>query len=242
MYVQSDGATLAGVDGQGVLWRWSPTDAKPRQLGALPTGRPPTEIQFSPGGRELVAIDFGHNAVVQMSAESGETLRELTLRDPRDVEWSHDGAVAAIASLNDVVLLKPRLADPLVRVASHQGAANCVAWHPAGQYVASGGQDRVVLITDVARRQAVATLQGHRSGVTAAAFSPDGRCLATADVQGTIKLWHTATWQFLYDLTTTGEQCHKLSFSPAGDRLTAQFAQRVLVFGQRMDATSVARD
>lgn len=237
MVAERDGAALLGIDGHGQLWHWSPSDLEPRRLGALPTAKPPTDLQCSPAGHEILAIDFGENAVMRMSAESGQALATLTLRDPRDVDWSRDGALAAIASLNDVVLFNPRVTDPFARIASHQAAANCLTWHPGGQFVASGGQDRIVLITDVTRRQTVTTLQGHRASVTAAVFSPDGKCLATADVQGTIKLWHTATWQFLYDLATAGETCHKLSFSPSGDRLTAQFADRVLVFGNAAQAS-----
>ncbi|MFN8003839.1 MAG: WD40 repeat domain-containing protein [Acidobacteriota bacterium] len=41
----------------------------------------------------------------------------------------------------------------------------------------------------------IARLTGHTALVTATAFAPDGKTLATADESGVIKFWNVATWQ-----------------------------------------------
>ena len=111
---------------------------------------------------------------------------------------------------------------------------------PDNRLVASGGSDRSVILTDIEHRQ-TAVLRGHRTIVTAAVFSPDGRCLATGDDDGTIKLWHTATRQYLYDLAVDRGACSKLLFSADGRRLAALVEGRVHVFDTQC-ASNATRD
>ena len=72
--------------------------------------------------------------------------------------------------------------------------------------------------------------------MTAAAFCPEGRCFATGDAEGTIKLWHTATRQYLFDLAVDrGAPCTKLLFSADGRRLAALVGGKALVFETQRD-------
>src|SRR2546425_10464637 len=45
-----------------------------------------------------------------------------------------------------------------------------------------------------------ATLSGHQSLIAAIAFSPDGRHLASASADGTVKVWNTSTGEQLRTL------------------------------------------
>jgi WD40 repeat protein len=42
-----------------------------------------------------------------------------------------------------------------------------------------------------------ALLRGHKAEITALAFTPDGRTLASASTDHTLKLWHVPTWREL---------------------------------------------
>jgi len=51
---------------------------------------------------------------------------------------------------------------------------------PTGGFSPTGGGDQTVRLWNVATGEALAVLHGHNDGVTALAFSPDGKWLASA--------------------------------------------------------------
>jgi serine/threonine protein kinase len=66
------------------------------------------------------------------------------------------------------------------------------------------------------RDNCFASLPGHAQGSTGVAFSPDGKLLATAGMDGTVKLWSTATRRQLLTLGGHTEAVQAVAFSPDG--------------------------
>lgn len=91
-----------------------------------------------------------------------------------------------------------------------------------GRHVAvgeSGGTPECITLLDSETGEVRNTLAGHSTGILALTFSPDGRTLATASVDRTIKLWD---WSLGKELTTLvdGVGCvRSLAFSKDGARL-----------------------
>jgi sugar lactone lactonase YvrE len=87
-----------------------------------------------------------------------------------------------------------------------------------------------VVVTDLKTRQTVATLPagpcGWWSGPTAAAFSPDGRLLATT-AEGQVRLWATGSWQPRGSLP---QGVSGMAFSPDGRMLVTTDLNDVTVW------------
>jgi hypothetical protein len=67
----------------------------------------------------------------------------------------------------------------------------------------------------------VRTLKHHTDGVTTAAFSPDGKYLATGSKDKTILLWNTTTWKTRPPLEGHPGDVIGLAFSPDGSELAS---------------------
>mgnify|MGYP000989605025 CR=1 FL=1 len=95
------------------------------------------------------------------------------------------------------------------RMRGNAAAIQSVAFSPDGRWVAGGGSELQskdstqpdsgdpleAFVWDAATGALAQTLKGHRTSITGLAFSPDGRWLATAARDRSLKLWNTQTWQ-----------------------------------------------
>ncbi len=110
----------------------------------------------------------------------------------------------------------------------HPGRATAVAFQPAppgtarglfAERLASAGGEASrpgeIAVWDLERGVRVFTLRGHRNGVTALAWSPDGKCLASADHDGVVKLWAADAGRELATLPAASPSAAIAAFSLA---------------------------
>jgi len=70
-----------------------------------------------------------------------------------------------------------------------------VAFSPNGELLASGGNDRTIILWNATTHQQMQVLNENQSTIYSLAFNPDGKILATGNFDGTIKLWDVSSRQ-----------------------------------------------
>jgi WD40 repeat protein len=98
----------------------------------------------------------------------------------------------------------------------HTARIRDLAFSPDGRLLASAGDDKVIIVWDVASRQELAHLHGHSDQVMSVAFSPDSKVLASGSKDKRIILWDMNSFQPILTLTGHQSWIMGVAFSPDG--------------------------
>jgi WD40 repeat protein len=228
--LQPGGRLLATVAGDGSGWLWDRDTGVRRPIG---DGRQ-VDAVFSPDGARLAAAteqgevtvwDVATGAPVATYARPELELVELV--------FSPDGSTLAVAGRArargvgaDAILLL-RASDLVPQAAHATGPPDGsdpplgVAFSPDGRRLGvplESGRLAVLVAGDVAAPPTV--LAAHRGRAEDAAFSPDGRLLATAGGDGVVRLWSLPDARPVGELPV-GQAVRAIAISPDGAVLAA---------------------
>jgi len=110
----------------------------------------------------------------------------------------------------------------------HEGWIEAIAFSPDSKIIASGGNDRVILLWNVQTGESLGGLE-QMDDLKSLAFSPNGKILAAGNcmdisakkIKGAINLWDIQTRQIIHTLEGHERATECLTFSPDGKTLAS---------------------
>ena len=94
-----------------------------------------------------------------------------------------------------------------------------LAFSPDGKTLASAGDEKTIMLWDLATGTNTATLEGHTDYIHCVAFNANSSLLASAGEDGTVRLWDIVTGKSLHTIETNRPK--SVSFSPDGKTLAS---------------------
>jgi WD40 repeat protein/DNA-binding SARP family transcriptional activator/energy-coupling factor transporter ATP-binding protein EcfA2 len=218
-------------------------DLRPTGTTYAGLGLPAADIAYSPDGELIAAVppfawapSTGNVAVWRVD-QPDEPLLRLTVPDlgvdlrrspdhapPGWVHFSPDGTRLYAGGAGPTVAFDLATGEA-VRTFEGVGA---MALSPNGRRIAIGAANTVTL-HDTATGERLVELDGHDQLVTAAAFSPDGRVLATASNDEAVVLWDGTTGQRIDRLEGHAGAVEGVAFSPDGTTVYSAASDRSLI-------------
>lgn len=179
---------------------------------------------FSPDGRHLAACGVDGLVTVWDLAEEGPP---LVLRGHGGVvsavAFSPDGRFVAGAGDDGTVRLWDRTSGsphPVRSLPLGGGPVQAVGFSPDGGRLAAAGAGPV-MIWDLAGTRPPTVLTGHENTVESIAFSADGRLLASASADQTVRIWPLAGAEPPLILRADDGTVETVAFSPDGNRVAS---------------------
>ena len=183
-----DGKFLASgsKDKTGILWDVAGRQSMVRLTGH--TGRI-NSVAFSSDGK-VVVLGSGDGFISKWD------MRTMSLIDRSkahsrwgvmSVAFSADGKAFASGGSDGMIKLMIEAIPKLL--SGHTEFVNSVSFSPNSQILASGSDDRTIILWDVLTGRSIGSLTGHGAEVYGVAFAPDGKTLASGSRDSDVFLW-----------------------------------------------------
>jgi WD40 repeat protein len=212
--------TLAGpfpgklVFGLG-LWRWG---AGPPST-TIHTDVLCSPLRFSDDGKQLA---YSRDGMLTLLDVETKVERPLTVSGKptaaMSVAFAANGSFAATVGGGSIAIWSTNSNDARTIPSGTEKSSGAMAFSSDGSLLASGGQDLVVRVHDVAQGRILNSFRGHTQPVTSVGFGPDAVKVASGDASGVVMVWNRGTQD---SAAETGDMIRNVVVSPHGSHLAA---------------------
>lgn len=153
-------------------------------------------VRFSPSGAFLAAAFEGGTIMVWDPKVGREHLKHEGCHTEfiTCIEFSNNSALLASGSRDHAIQVwSMETAQPLYRLATHEGPVTSLAFSSDSLRLFSGSEDNLIMIWDMSSGKLVRGMMGHRKPVNCIAVSQNGSMLVSGSEDKTIKLWDTTS-------------------------------------------------
>jgi cytochrome c len=198
-------------------------------MAALAIAPAHAQLRGHGGPVRAVAISADGTQAISGSFDTSAIRWSLTRRAAEQVLRFHDGAVNAVAFLNDgrivtsgadarIAIWTPGQQAPSRVLAGHTAPVAGLAVSPDGKTLASAAWDRTVRLWPL-DGGAPRVLEGHQGNVNGVAFTPDGRSVVSAGYDATVRIWPLAGGAPV--VTSLPAPLNAVAVAPDGEIVTA---------------------
>jgi WD40 repeat protein len=204
-----------------LLRRWIDTGAKE---GTRPEESETIAAPVSPRRGRKLDVRLSTTGKLELTLPAGP-LAPITA-----IAFSPDGKLLAAGCYGRVAVWDLTAAQPLRVLTNVLGAVNDVRFSPDGKLLAvAGGQPSAkgdLRLYQVDGWKLLATLGGHEDVVFSVAFRPDGKQLASASFDKTVRLWNLADHKLEKTLTGHSDFVYAVAYAPDGQWLVSASKDR----------------
>ncbi|MGH2497943.1 MAG: protein kinase domain-containing protein [Ktedonobacteraceae bacterium] len=118
---------------------------------------------------------------------------------------------------------QPAVAPLVTRIfkEEREGGIRTIAWSPDGQYIASAGTDKTVVVRDISSGVVVYAFHGHTDELWSVSWSPDSKYVASSGLDRTVHVWEATTGYSQTVYMEHQEPVRSVAWSPDGKYLAS---------------------
>lgn len=204
----------------------------------------------------VTRVLFDPKAKYVMSSSIDGTIRMYDLVEPKNnakprfVKFSGpvngfvpsiDGKTFYVASNKAAIDNIDFKATVLRSLSGHTDAVNSVELSPDGKMLASGSNDKTVIIWDLATGKALKVLKGHVWKVTSVSWSSDGQNLVSTGNEGETIVWDVNSGQLLATIKKPGYNARSAAFNNDCGMIAIATMMAVTDFGPVLFSTPLKK-